>query len=81
MHLVSVVQSAHTWLSSLIVAIFASTLQFVSLPYASRSTLAPIRPLATMTDSTQWFRLPADARPMHYDLTIFSDLELSRINI
>lgn len=75
MHLVSVVQSAHTWLSSLIVAIFASTLQFVSLPYASRSTLAPIRPLATMTDSTQWFRLPADARPMHYDLTIFSDLE------
>lgn len=32
--------------------------------------------MSTSTDGSQWFRLPADVRPAHYDLTILSDLDL-----
>ena len=31
--------------------------------------------MASQTNGTQWFRLPTDVRPVHYDLTMLSDLE------
>ena len=68
-------QLTHTWVISYFVTFTSLLLQ----PIFQR--FQPIRSMATQTNETQWFRLPTDVRPVHYDLTMLSDLDLSLIHI
>ena len=62
-------QLTHTWVISYFVTFTSLLLQ----PIFQR--FQPIRSMASQTNGTQWFRLPTDVRPVHYDLTMLSDLE------
>ena len=62
-------QLTHTWVISYFVTFTSLLLQ----PIFQR--FQPIRTMASQTNGTQWFRLPTDVRPVHYDLTMLSDLE------
>ena len=73
-------QLAYLWPAALVALAFAFALQQVRIPtrlFPATRTLhtTPTAAMAPSDDNTQWFRLPADVRPVHYDLTILSDLD------
>lgn len=71
-------QYTHTWFLSYVWILFFSVLQFLT-PLTKRTPSATLLPYATMStapaNESQWFRLPPQVRPSHYDITMLSDLE------
>lgn len=67
-------ETASSYLVSLVVLVTTFVWQRLLAPLGVPTGVAHM----STTDESQWFRLPTDVRPTHYDLTILSDLERLR---